>query len=171
MSLKLTLAATLLIITVFIMSCQPSEPFQNGNAADSPTDSKPTSAATSSATPCPAPSLDANRKIILTAPCDGTRVNQRDFAEGIISDPNAHVVVVVHTMEVADFWVQPSVTVREGGKWKVLCYFGEPGPQHSGKHYEVMALVNPKEKLREGQLLSGWPEAESKSQVIEVVRQ
>jgi hypothetical protein len=74
-------------------------------------------------------------------------------------------------METADYGVQPGVTVREGGKWKVLCYFGEPGSQHSGRHYEVLAFVDPKETLREGQLLSGWPSAQSQSQVVEVVRE
>jgi len=73
-------------------------------------------------------------------------------------------------MEVADYWVQPNVTVREGGRWKVLSYFGEPGQQHSGKRYGLVAITNPKETLQEGQLLPSWPEAQSKSQVVEVVR-
>jgi len=75
-------------------------------------------------------------------------------------------------METADYWVQPNVTVRDVGRWKVLCYFDEPGPQHSGKHYEVMAIVmNAKDQLKEGQLFHSWPQSQSKSQVIEVARE
>jgi hypothetical protein len=73
-------------------------------------------------------------------------------------------------MESADYWVQPSVTVREGGRWKVLCYFGEPGQQHAGKHYEIVAITNPKKEPSGGQLVAGWPESESRSQIVEVVR-
>jgi len=73
-------------------------------------------------------------------------------------------------METSDFWVQPSVTIREGGKWKSLCYFGEAGLADLGKHYEVLVIANPKERLKEDQLLADWPAAQSKSQVLEVVR-
>ncbi|MBC8031137.1 MAG: hypothetical protein H7Z16_13565 [Pyrinomonadaceae bacterium] len=126
--------------------------------------------APSSVTPCGAPSPDPSRKIVINAPCDHAKVAPRHFVEGVVADANAQVWVVIHPMEVADYWVQPNVTVREGGRWKVLCYFGELG-QHSGKPYEVMAIANPKETLREGQLLPNWPEAQSKSQVVEVVRE
>ena len=110
-------------------------------------------------------------KIVITAPCNDTKVTLRHFVEGVVSDSNAKVLVVIHQMETADYWVQPNVTVRDKGKWKVLCYFDQPGAQQSGKHYEVQSFVNPKETLRDGQLLLGWPEAESKSQSIEVVRE
>jgi hypothetical protein len=134
--------------------------------------SGPPSSPSSSIKPCAAPSLDANRKIVLTAPCDGARVAQRAFVEGTAADANAEVIVIIHPMETSDFWIQPQVTMREGGKWRVLCYFGEPGQQHSGKPYEVMAILSlSKGQYQEGQLLSGWPESNSKSQVVEVVRE
>src|SRR5258707_766688 len=119
---------------------------------------------------CPTPSPDPNRKILITAPCNDAKVAPRLFVEGVAVDSNAHVRVIVHPMETSDYSVQPDVTVREGGRWKVLCYFGEPGPQHSGRHYEVLAFVDPNETLKYGQLLSGWPSAQSKSQMVEVVR-
>jgi hypothetical protein len=161
-----------LSIAVSIMSCRSAETSQNSGSGNSQTNSQPTpsNSSLSVATPCPTPSPDANRKITINAPCDGAKVKPRHFVEGVVSEPNAQVWVIIHPMENADFWAQPSVTVREGGKWKVLCYFGESG-QHSGKLYEVMAIANPKGSLREGQLFNGWPEAQSKSQVIEVIRE
>jgi hypothetical protein len=163
-----------MLMAVSLMSCQSTGPAQNTgaeNATSSP--QHPSANSTlSSETPCPVQSPDANHKIVLTAPCDGDRVAQRNFVEGVLSDTNAEVAVVIHPMGASDFWVQPNVTVRDGGRWRVLCYFGEPGPQHSGKHFEVMAIVmNGKGQLQEGQLFHNWPQGQSKSQVIEVVRE
>ncbi|HEX8651558.1 MAG TPA: hypothetical protein VF708_12020 [Pyrinomonadaceae bacterium] len=73
-------------------------------------------------------------------------------------------------MEVSDYWVQPPVTMREGGKWKVQIHIGRPGADDVGKHFEIMAVANPKNSLKEGDKLKEWPEAKWKSQVIEVIR-
>lgn len=168
MSSNLIWSSITLLMALCLASCGSAGDAENAGGSNAPPISNTPSTASS---PCAIASIDATRKIVITSPCDGATVALRHFVEGIVADPNARVWVVIHPMEVADYWVQPAVTVREGGKWKVLCYFGEPGPQHSGKHYEVTALVNPKEALSEGQLYQGWPEAESRSQVIEVVRQ
>jgi hypothetical protein len=162
------LAAAVLCLSFVLTDCGSNSPKSSDNNPNSTAASPSTS--TSSSAPCPTPA-DAGLKIVITAPCNETKVAQRHFVEGVVSDSNAQVLVVIHPMENADYWVQPNVTVRDKGKWKVLSYFGEPGAQHSGKHYEVQSFVNPKDTLREGQLLSGWPQAESKSQPIEVIRE
>jgi hypothetical protein len=169
------LPISLVVMVLVVGSCSsPTKTSSSKNTTTAQTDSQPVPSSTSqtgTTTPCPTPSPDVTRKILITAPCDGSKVAQRHFVEGIVADPNAHVWVIIHPMEVADYWVQPSVTIREGGRWKVLCYFGEPGAQHSGKHYEIVAITNPKKGLSEGQLIAGWPESESRSQVTEVVRE
>ena len=156
------LPVALLFLILLLTNC--GSPTQDSAKTSKPGTSSPTLTSSSSA-PCSTPP-DLSIKIVITAPCNDARVAQRQFVEGVVTDSNAHVWVVIHPMEAADFWVQPGVTVRDGGKWKVLCYFGEPGP---GKHYEVVAFVDPREKIREGQLLSGWPDAQTKSQTIEVI--
>ena len=90
--------------------------------------------------------------------------------EGTVTDSNVRVWVIVHPMEVSDYWVQPSITVKENGSWKVKIYIGRPGSVDVGKQFEIMAVANPKDNLKEGDVLSGWPEAQAKSQVIEVTR-
>lgn len=80
------------------------------------------------------------------------------------------VWVVIHPMEASDYWVQPSLTVKNDGTWKVMIYVGRPGRIDVGKQFEVMAVANPKVNLKEGDVLSGWPEAEWKSEVIELIR-
>lgn len=169
------LGTVVIVVALLLISCQTTAPSQNSKSngveksQSSPSNS---SSATPAATPCPVPSLDATRKIVLIAPCDGTTVAQRGFVEGLVADSNAEVSVIIHPIETSDYWVQPNVTVREGGRWKVLCYFGERGAQHSGRHYEVMALIlKAKGQLKEGQLFHNWPPGQSKSQVIEVVRE
>ncbi len=106
----------------------------------------------------------------ITAPSDRGLVPERPLVEGTVADPNAEVWVIVHPMEVSDYWVQPSVTIKEDGTWKVLIYIGRPGTIDVGKQFEIMAVANPKVTLSEGKILSGWPEAQLKSQVIEVTR-
>jgi hypothetical protein len=39
-----------------------------------------------------------------------------------------------------------------------------------GKYFEIIAVANPKAALKEGDVLSQWPEAQLRSQVIEVTR-
>lgn len=106
----------------------------------------------------------------ITAPPDKSEVPERPFVEGTVADPKAKVWVIVHPMAVSDYWVQPSVAVKEDGTWKVKIYIGRPGSIDVGEQFEIMAVANPKVKLKEGDVLSGWPEAQGKSEVIEVTR-
>jgi hypothetical protein len=108
--------------------------------------------------------------IRITAPTDKTHVSDRPAVEGTVTDSQDRVWVIVHPLEVSDYWVQPSVTVREDGTWKVIPYIGRPGGADIGKEFELMAVANPKAPLKEGLVLSGWPEAQARSQVVEVTR-
>jgi len=107
----------------------------------------------------------------IKVPVQDERVPERPFVEGTVSDVGATVWVIVHPMEVSDYWVQPAVSVMESSTWKVKIYVGRPGAQDKGQHFEIRAVANPKVRLREGQVLDAWPEAPSESQVVEVVRQ
>ena len=109
-------------------------------------------------------------ELSIVEPKDGTKVPERPYIKGIVADPNAEVWVIVHPMEVADYWVQPRVSVRRDGTWKVNIYIGRPGRIDVGKHFEIRAVANPKAKLSRGDILRGWPEAKWSSEVIEVTR-
>ena len=106
----------------------------------------------------------------ISAPSDGAKVGERPFIEGTVSDPDAEVWVVVHPTAVTDYWVQPAVTVKENGKWKVQVHIGRPG-RDIGKHFEIRAFANPEGELTNGLKLAKWPKAEAKSNLIEVIRQ
>ena len=108
--------------------------------------------------------------IRITAPVDGAQVPERPLVEGTIADSNAEVWVIVHPMEVSDYWVQPSPTVKEDGTWRVKIYIGGPGNVDVGKQFEIMAVANPEVRLKEGDVLSRWPKAKWKSQVIQATR-
>jgi len=109
-------------------------------------------------------------KIWITEPKNGATVPERPYVTGKISNPNAAVWVVVHPMDVSDYWVQPQLTVSRDDTFRVDIYVGRPGNSDAGKHYEIMAIANPKRPLKEGDVLRFWPDAESKSEVVEVVR-
>ncbi|MBM3300856.1 MAG: hypothetical protein FJY85_12990 [Deltaproteobacteria bacterium] len=103
-------------------------------------------------------------------PVDGQSVVERQYVSGKTTDSSAEVWVIIHPMEVSDYWVQPRTSVRDDGTWKVSAYVGRPGGIDVGRLFEIRAVANPKQDLREGQVLSYWPEAQWKSKVIEVKR-
>src|SRR5689334_5153553 len=109
-------------------------------------------------------------KISLDSPLESHGVPARTCISGTTSDSTARLVAVVHPTEIAEYFVQPAISPREDGRYKVLAYLGESG-LHQGKRFEIRVFGNPKAPLREGQRLAWWPEAESFSPLVEVVRQ
>src|ERR1700681_1631862 len=73
--------------------------------------------------------------VSIQKPENGSAVDHRQEIGGKVSDPSAEVWVVIHPMETSDFWIQPRITVKEDGSWKVFAYFGNAGPMHKGQHY------------------------------------
>ncbi|MGO9374674.1 MAG: hypothetical protein ACLQBD_21600 [Syntrophobacteraceae bacterium] len=108
--------------------------------------------------------------VSITAPIDSAQVPERLTIEGTVSDQNSKVWVIVHPMEVSTYWVQPDINIKKNGNWKAVIYIGRPGAVDVGKHFEVMAVANPKVILKEGQKLEGWPDAQAKSEGIELIR-
>lgn len=109
-------------------------------------------------------------KLQILIPKNNTEVPARTYVEGYVLDPKAKVWLIIHPMETSAYWVQPSITVRKDGNWKVAAYLGRSGSIDVGKQFEIMAVANPRVGLKEGDVLDGWPEAQWNSQVIEVVR-
>lgn len=107
--------------------------------------------------------------IEIVAPTDGAAVDHREEVKGRVSDPNANVWVVIRPTETSDFWVQPPVSVKKDGSWKVKPYFGDAG-RNVGSKFEVRAFVNPSEAAKEGKT-DHWLKATVRSDLIEVVRQ
>ncbi len=110
-------------------------------------------------------------KIEIKTPPNNSKVLERPIVEGVVVDSLSDVWVVVHPLETSDYWVQPNVSIKKDGTWKVQIYIGRPGAQDINKHFEIMAIANPASKLKEGDILIGWPEAQWKSPLIEVIRQ
>lgn len=157
------------VTSVLVASCVGSG--STNNSATSPTPSSTSSEKNRSPEPTPtAATSEKGQPIHITAPGDNEQVVERPIIEGTVSDTSAKVWVIVHPIEVSDYWVQPPVTMREGGTWKVQIHIGRPGTVDVGKHFEIVAVANPKNGLKEGDKLKGWPEAKWKSQVIEVAR-
>ena len=112
-------------------------------------------------------------QVTITSPTDGTLVPWRLCIHGTVSDPTAQVWIVTHPLDVGDFWIQPAVTVRRDGRWKLQTYIARQRARvYSGKFFEIKAIVNPKQPLHETKNtpLSAWPEAEAASDIVEVIR-
>ena len=152
-----------------VISCDGNVSSKNNPA--SPTPGNASSENKKSPEPIPTTTKsEDNKPIRINAPADNEQVGERPFVEGTISDSTAKVWVIVHPTEVSDYSVQPIASIKDGGKWKVQVYIGRPGDADKDKHFEIMAVANPKKDLKEGDKLTGWPEAQSKSQIIEVTR-
>ncbi len=110
----------------------------------------------------------ANRLTVdLESPRDGGTVSAREIAEGKVSDPKARVWVIVHPVLTEAYWVQPEATVQASGDWRAMICIA-PGNSGGGELFEIRAVANPTSALKEGLALSGWPEAEGKSETFRV---
>jgi len=103
-------------------------------------------------------------------PINGDLGVWRTKVTGRVSKPFAEVWVVVRPLETRDFWVQPKATIKANGDWETLIYLGGEGASHVGKVFDLRAIANPVDSLKEGLVFPGWPRAESKSEVIRVAR-
>ena len=114
--------------------------------------------------------IRAEAKLSIIEPKNGDSVPERPYVSGKVADPNAKVWVIVHPMEVSDYWVQQKVNVKKDGNWKVCIYIGRPGNEDVGKGFEIKAVASPKSDLKQGDMLSDWPGAEMESEIVEVTR-
>lgn len=117
-----------------------------------------------------APSTSQAAPLHIASPENRSEVPEQPVVEGTVADPRATVWVIVHPLEVADYWVQQPITVGDDGSWEVQVHIGRPGDIDVGKHFEILAVANPRSKLRKGDVLSGWPKAQYRSQRVVVTR-
>ena len=103
-------------------------------------------------------------------PINGDLGEWRTKVTGTVSKPFAEVWVVVRPIETRDFWVQPKPTIKPNGTWETFIYLGGAGTAHVGKVFELRAIANPVDSLKEALVFPGWPRAEGKSDVIRVAR-
>lgn len=116
-----------------------------------------------------APEMQPTTDLQISTPVSGA-VTWRPRVEGRVSDPKLEVWVIVHPVGLSSYWVQPPVSVRRDGRWRVSVYIGRAGDIDVGKRFEIMAIADPKQKLTEGRVFSEWPKAKWRSDVVTVVR-
>lgn len=103
-------------------------------------------------------------------PRDGSEVSAQFYVEGVTPDTTGNLWVIIHPIATAIYQVQPKVTVWRDGTWRVKIPIDKTGGISAGKPFEIMAVVNPTVPLKEGDVLTGWPEAQWRSQVVEVIK-
>lgn len=101
-------------------------------------------------------------------PYHGQFIPRLSFAEGRVSNADT-VWIVIRPVEGSNYWVQPPIKV-ENDKWKGLIYIGSVDKGDIGVRSQVRAFVNPTHVVKEGDVLTTWPEAELSSEAIVVVR-
>lgn len=98
-------------------------------------------------------------------------VDWRPYIEGRVKDTKAEVWIIIHPVGLSSYWVQPPITVRRDGTWQIQVYIGRAGYIDIGKHFEIIAIADPKNKLTEGRILSRWPKARWQSNLLSVIRE
>lgn len=111
-----------------------------------------------------------NAPIAIAKPCDSSKVGWRTLIAGRVANPQSKVHLIIHPLEVSDYWVQPRITVNSDGSWQVLAYFGHDGNVDRGKPYEIMAIADPTAEIKEGESLKDWPLAKVHSDVVRLTR-
>jgi hypothetical protein len=116
------------------------------------------------------PQEPAQHRLLITSPPDEAQVERQTYIEGHVSDPHAAVWLIVHPVGILEYWVQSPVSIRGDGRWGVEAYFGKGSDADAGKRFEMMAVSNPEEELKEGKVLPGWPATGERSQVLTVTK-
>jgi hypothetical protein len=107
-------------------------------------------------------------RLCIVAPTEGAKVSEWLIVQGTVDGPNANIWLIVHSVGTSEYWVQPRASVQPG-TWRARAHIGPSVSQD--QEFEILAVLNPEADLREGASLNGWPNAESKSQVIKVSRE
>ena len=113
----------------------------------------------------------AKEDIKITSPENGALIKYRQTIRGEVSDQTSQVWLVVHPLGTSSYWVQPKISIKRSGEWTVTGYFGRAGETDKGRAFELLAIVDPKEDLNDGQIFNTWPEARFVSNSIIVTRQ
>lgn len=110
------------------------------------------------------------KKIEIIQPKNKDLVGYRVIVEGKLPFPCTSVWVVVHPLNLSDYWVQPRPTISEDSTWKTSIYIGSKGHENDGEIFEIRAFGDTKTTLGEGKVLNDWPKAKCSSKLIEVIR-
>jgi hypothetical protein len=153
--MKITMSALLAVVVAFIGCGQSPQPDQ----AQAP---KPGAAGQNQ---------QIRDGLWIVDPADGAAVPERPIFAGSISDTTiAGVWLVVRAVGTPGYWVQPPAMVRPDRMWVSQPYIGLPSTA-PGVKFEVQAFANPKDELKSGTELKGWPAAMWSSNKITVARQ
>ena len=114
--------------------------------------------------------------VSILEPKEGTTVSVMPEVKGTVSDPKTAVWLVVHPIGIPDYWFQPEAAVKKDGTWSAQPNIGRPGNIDKDKKFELRAvanpaIANPKEELREGLVLHGWPKGDGISGIVVVTRE
>ncbi len=116
------------------------------------------------------PAQRPSERVKIAEPAERAKVDRTQEVKGRVRNRYDNVWVIVHPIGTSSYWVQPSISVKKDGTWTVTAYFGRSGDIDVGKKFEIMAVLNPKRELKEAEIFDKWPAAESRSDIVTVLR-
>jgi hypothetical protein len=110
------------------------------------------------------------RPLLILNPFEGDTVPLRPIVNGKVVNSNSDVWLIVHPIGSSAYYIQPKAKVEKSGQWKAKIYIGRDGTIDIGSQSEILAIANPAEIVKEGDIRHSWPLAEHKSQVVKLIR-
>jgi hypothetical protein len=111
------------------------------------------------------PCSGQTEQLRITSPKDGAGVPHMPAITVTAPAEAKQVWLVVYPKGTGQYWVQPVVRQIRKGEWRGQVYIGRAGTIDVGKAFEILAVGNPADDLREGDQLTSWPEAPLRSQI------
>jgi hypothetical protein len=109
------------------------------------------------------------QQVTIEQPDTSTTEEASLTVSGSLDDACAAAWLVVHPLGGANYYVQPKLAVSDDGRWVAEVPLGEAG-QTAEKTFEIMAFAGAEADLGAGDVLTAWPEAEARSEVVTITR-
>lgn len=161
MKLRILLASAICFCFIACKETPPPPPTATATAAPTTKESPP---------PLPPIPIPTPKELRITAPLNEARVPIQTMVEGTVPDTKAKVWVIIHPILIPQRWVQQSISVNDDGTWRVGVQVGDSHTP-SGTRFEIKAFANPKKPLKNGDVLTEWPEAKLISNAVYVTRE
>ena len=107
--------------------------------------------------------------VVISEPeADGTVMGVRLLVRGSVTEPNAKVMVLVHPLLTATWWVQGTVLTDPDGSWQINVHLGTE-TEGRGERFELVAII-PKRRKKEGAVVDEIPEHFARSSRVTIRR-
>lgn len=105
----------------------------------------------------------------ILSPKSASTVSRILEIEGVANDSEL-IWIVVKPKKSSSYFVQAPIKAQKNGYWKGEIIIGSSSDDNIGQKFILKAFTKPHIKLKTGDILNSWPQSESSTDAIEVIR-